>query len=76
MFMLCIKYYLKMFTKIDKLCSGLLKFCLRMSFVFFRNFGMGNTECQISTASLNNQKCEFTITVGKHSATVSSGYES
>nr|QOW64970.1 hypothetical protein [Lymnaea stagnalis] len=42
----------------------LLLECLR------RNFGMGNTQCEVSTKPLKNQKCEFTINVGKHSATV------
>ncbi|KAK0054976.1 microprocessor complex subunit DGCR8 [Biomphalaria pfeifferi] len=42
----------------------LLLECLR------RNFGMGNTQCEVSTKALKNQKCEFTINVGKHSATV------
>jgi len=35
-----------------------------------RNFGMGNTECNVTTQSLKNQKCEFSITVGKHTAKV------
>ncbi|CAG5130062.1 unnamed protein product [Candidula unifasciata] len=42
----------------------LLLECLR------RNFGMGNTQCEVSTKPLKNQKCEFTINVGKHSAMV------
>ncbi|RUS89230.1 hypothetical protein EGW08_002973, partial [Elysia chlorotica] len=42
----------------------ILQECLR------RNFGMGNTQCDISTKPLKNQKCEYSITVGKHSATV------
>ncbi|XP_005109080.1 microprocessor complex subunit DGCR8 isoform X2 [Aplysia californica] len=42
----------------------LLLECLR------RNFGMGNTQCNVSTQPLKNQKCEFSIEVGKHSATV------
>ncbi|KAH9524193.1 Microprocessor complex subunit dgcr8 [Bulinus truncatus] len=42
----------------------LLLECLR------RNFGMGNTQCEVSTKPLKNQKCEFTINVGKHSSTV------
>ncbi|XP_059168024.1 microprocessor complex subunit DGCR8-like [Physella acuta] len=42
----------------------LLLECLR------RNFGMGKTNCDVSTKPLKNQKCEFTINVGKHSATV------
>ncbi|GFS12355.1 microprocessor complex subunit DGCR8, partial [Elysia marginata] len=41
-----------------------LQECLR------RNFGMGNTQCDISTKPLKNQKCEYFIQVGKHTAAV------
>ncbi|PVD31708.1 hypothetical protein C0Q70_07126 [Pomacea canaliculata] len=35
-----------------------------------RNYGMGDTECVLDMKPLKHQNCEFTITVGKHTATV------
>lgn len=35
-----------------------------------RNYGMGDTECLLDMKPLKHQNCEFTITVGKHKATV------
>ncbi len=40
--------------------------CLR------RNFGMGDTSCQTHMNPLKHQRSEFTMSVGKHTATVSS----
>lgn len=42
----------------------ILQECLR------RNFGLGNTKCEITTKPLKNQRCEYSITVGKHVANV------
>ena len=36
-----------------------------------RNYGMGDTDCLLDMKPLKHQNCEFTITVGKHKATVS-----
>ncbi|GAB1599064.1 microprocessor complex subunit DGCR8-like [Argonauta hians] len=38
--------------------------CLR------RNYGMGDTQCQMEMKTLKHQKSEFTMTVGKHKASV------
>lgn len=38
--------------------------CLR------RNYGMGDTQCQMDMKTLKHQKSEFTMTVGKHKASV------
>ena len=35
-----------------------------------RNYGMGDTDCVLNMKPLKHQNCEFTITVGKHTATV------
>lgn len=35
-----------------------------------RNYGMGDTDCLLDMKPLKHQNCEFTITVGKHTATV------
>ncbi|KAK7087948.1 hypothetical protein V1264_021935 [Littorina saxatilis] len=35
-----------------------------------RNYGMGDTDCLLDMKPLKHQNCEFTITVGKHKATV------
>ncbi|XP_041348914.1 microprocessor complex subunit DGCR8-like [Gigantopelta aegis] len=38
--------------------------CLR------RNYGLGDTHCEMTMRKIKNQKSEFTMTVGKHTATV------
>ena len=37
---------------------------------------MGNTQCHMEMNTLKNLKSEFTMTVGKHSATVSNFFNS
>ena len=45
-------------------------YTLTKSFILHRNFGMGDTNCQMDMKTLKHQKSEFTMKVGKHSATV------
>lgn len=40
-------------------------------YCMFRNFGLGDTSLQIDKKMISNQKTEFTLSVGKHSCTVS-----
>ncbi|KAJ8312857.1 hypothetical protein KUTeg_010230 [Tegillarca granosa] len=35
-----------------------------------RNYGMGDTQCQIDVKTLKHQKSEYSLTVGKHTVTV------
>lgn len=43
---------------------------------FYRNYGLGDTQCKIDVRTLKHQKSEYTLTVGKHSVTVSWKHES
>lgn len=38
---------------------------------FHRNYGLGDTQCKIDVKTLKHQKSEYTLSVGKHSVTVS-----
>lgn len=61
-----------MHYKCDESCYEYMHFETMLNCFDFssRNYGMGDTECVLDMKPLKHQNCEFTITVGKHTATV------
>ena len=61
----------KLISMISKTLHRKLFFLFILFFFFNRNYGMGDTHVKTDVKTLKHQKSEYSLSVGKHSVTVS-----